>query len=209
MNYLWVDDGNDPNWDLVKHYRMNGLYFACFDQRLTKTYIDQVKARGFVVGLYMAWNWEQTKNLSGPEQMELFSERLGQIAGPNPAAGHPKIQWNNEEKDTEMIASGLERWRQLRPKHDTSWTLEGMQGGWFSPEFVKRILATKVRIVPQCYRGDMSKQYDVLAAARDLTKRGIPDNVISPFYDAAILDRLEYWDGFAFTMGRLPAVTSG
>lgn len=202
MRYLWVDEGNDPDWAKVQAYRMNGLFFAIFDPRLTKTYIDQVRARGYVVGVYMAWNWPQTRNLSGPQQTELMSERLAEIAGPTPAKGHPKCQWNNEEHDPEMIASGLEHWRKLRPTHDTSWTLEAMQGGWFTAEFVQRILATKVRIVPQCYNGPMTVAWDTLAAARDLTKRGVPDGLISPFFDAARLP--EYWDGFAFTMGRLP-----
>jgi hypothetical protein len=48
----------------------------------------------------------------------------------------------------------------------------------------------------------MDYAVDTLVAARDLTKRGLPDGLITPFYDAA---RLPYaWDGFAFTMGRLP-----
>ena len=204
MRYLWVDEGNDPDWAKVTAYRINGLYFAIFDPRLTKTYVDAVKMRGYAVGLYMAWNWPQTKNLSGPEQMELMNQRLLTIMGgqANIQKSHPKVQWNNEAHDPEMIASGLERWRQLRPTQDTSWTLEGMQGGWFSPEFVTRLLATKTRIVPQCYNGAMTKVWDTLAGARDLTKRGIPDGLVSPFYDAAHLP--EYWDGFAFTQGRLP-----
>jgi hypothetical protein len=48
----------------------------------------------------------------------------------------------------------------------------------------------------------MTKTFDTLAMARDLTKRGFPDGLVTPFYDAARLP--EYWDGFAFTMGRLP-----
>jgi hypothetical protein len=48
----------------------------------------------------------------------------------------------------------------------------------------------------------MTQVWDTLAAARDLTKRGFLDAIITPFYDAAKLP--EYWNGFAFTQGRLP-----
>ena len=64
----------------------------------------------------------------------------------------------------------------------------------------------KIRVVPQCYWPDpvtTLKPVDTLVVARDLTKMGLPDALITPFYDAGHLPVA--WDGFAFTMGRLPA----
>jgi len=120
-----------------------------------------------------------------------------------------KVQFDMEEHDLRpevddpnKIASTLEEWRLFRPWTGTSWTMEANQGGWMSPNFVKRILTCRVRLVPQCYNGAMTEVWDTLTYARDLTERGFPDSSISPFYDAAKLP--VGWDGFAFTMGRLP-----
>lgn len=59
---------------------------------------------------------------------------------------------------------------------------------------------TKTRVVPQCYTGPMVPT-DALAAVRDITKRGVPDSMVTPMYDGAALQ--PYSQGFIFTQGRL------
>jgi hypothetical protein len=79
--------------------------------------------------------------------------------------------------------------------------MESMQGGWMDDEMVAAVLKARIRVVPQAYTGDM-RPIAQDAALRDLLRRGFPETSISLFYDAAALP-LD-WDGFAFTMGRLP-----
>lgn len=175
---------------------MTALFFPVSDPVIdVRRRCQQAKVLGYAPGLYMAWNWSEFDGLDGTTMADKMH---GLVAGVNAAT---KVQFNIELHDPELIADCLERWRALNPKTDTSWTMEGFQGGWMTPEFVKRVLACKVRLVPQAYTGPMAAT-DTLAVARDLTKRGIPDSIISPFYDAAKLPL--YWDGFAFTQGRLP-----
>jgi hypothetical protein len=80
--------------------------------------------------------------------------------------------------------------------------MEGMQGGWMSAAFVKRVMECRVRWVPQCFGepGMWRRESDMVL--RDLTRRGVPENIISMFLDAKQLGA--DWDGFAFTLGRLP-----
>lgn len=200
MRAVWVDAGNDPVWERLAAYGITRLYFPTSDptadvaRRLADT-----KARGLTGGLYSAWNWYP--GLTGAEYADEVHERVQQIA---PAATNtwPKIMLDDEEHDPDRILEMLRRWRQLRPGTDTAWTLEAFQGGWMSPAFVQELVTFKVRVAPQCYVGGM-EPVCTLAAARDLTKRGIPDSLVTPFYDAAQLP--VGWDGFAFTQGRLPA----
>ena len=69
------------------------------------------------------------------------------------------------------------------------------------PAFVSRVLACRVRVVPQAFIGNMAR-VESDATLRDVIRRGFPENVVSVFYDAKQLG--VNWDGFAFTMGRLP-----
>ena len=69
------------------------------------------------------------------------------------------------------------------------------------PVFVSRILAARVRVVPQAFHGNMAR-VESDQVLRDLTRRGFPESSVSIFYDAAALGH--NWDGFAFTEGRLP-----
>jgi hypothetical protein len=199
MKAVWVDTGNDPQWEKLARHGITRLYFPMSDptgdvqRRLADT-----KARGLVGGLYSAWNWYDGFN--GPEYAKATHDRVKQIA-PKATSTWPKIQLDDETHDPDRIIQMLSTWRTLRPTTDTSWTLESMQGGWFAPALVAAIVKLKIRVVPQCYIGNMWPVC-TLTAARDLTKRGVPDPLITPFYDAAALP--VGWDGFAFTQGRLP-----
>ena len=200
MKFVWVDEGNDPDWEKCERHEIGGYFWAVQDPRVTKAYLQAAKPRAKVVGVYAAWNWPDFDGKEPEAQADRLHEMVSAVSW-HPASS-PKVQWNDERHEPDKIIRVLERFRQLEPTSDLSWTLEGHQSGWMSAAFIARLLACKVRVVPQLYSGDMSRVYDSLGEARNLVKRGIPDGVISPFYDAARLP--EWWDGFAFTMGRLP-----
>lgn len=201
MKFLWVDSGNDPDWVKVVAHKIDGLFFDLFDPRLTHAYLTHIKGPGMAVGVYVVDNWEQIKNLSGRQAAEAVDARVKQIT-PSTQAAFPKVQFDLERHDPAWIEECLVRWRELRPGKDTSWTFEGGQGGWMTPAFVAAIIKAKIRLVPQLYNGAMTEVWDSLTYARDLTSRGFPDALVSPFYDAARLP--VGWQGWAFTQGRLP-----
>lgn len=198
MRFVWVDAGNNASWAQLQAHGITGEFYAASDPAAAvKQRLDDSKARRHAAGIYGAWNWIDG---DGEEFAEWLDDRVGQIV-PSPTAAFPKVQLNNERHDADDILRMLRRWRALRPKQDTSWTMEGGQGGWMSPAFVDEVMKLKVRVVPQLYNGAMTEAWDSLTFARDLTKRGFPDALISPFYDASRLP--VGWDGFAFTQGRL------
>jgi hypothetical protein len=112
------------------------------------------------------------------------------------------VQLNDETHDALRIVQMIQRWRQLRPDTATSWTLEGHQGGWFTQALVNALVTGRIRVVPQCYTGPMIAT-DALAAVRDITKRGVPDSLVTPMYDGQVANT-PYAAGWFFTMGRLP-----
>ncbi len=197
MRALWVDAGKEADYVKAKRESMTALYFAVSDpiQDTNRRVLD-AKAKGYAPGVYMAWNWPEYANLSGLLMAEKVNGYVSQLSVP------VKVQFDIEKHDPGLILSCLQRWRQLQPKTDTSWTMEGHQGGWMLSDFVKVVVQLKVRVVPQCYEFDMSRLWDTLEMARDLTKRGFPDSLVSPFHDAARLPA--WWQGFAFIQHRLP-----
>ena len=200
MRTLWIDSGNDPDWAKVQEHGMTHLYFDLFDPRVRPAYLNAVKAKGYGVGVYVVSNWPQVSG-DGKTFAEKVSAQLSIVAPGPDVASFPKVQLDIEQHDPVFILDALERWRELRPKRDTSWTMESMQAGWMSPAFVTGVLACRVRIVPQYYLGDMSPvAQDV--ALKDMLNAGFPASIVTGFYDAKALPA--YWDGFAFTMGRLP-----
>lgn len=204
MNFVWVDAGNQADWAKLARHGIKGEFYASTDPvPALRANLTASRNRGHAGGLYSAWNWIPNTN-DGAAYAEFANGLLlpveTQLAGKSNS--FPKVQLDNENHDPDVILAMLRRWRQLQPKKDTSWTFEGFQGGWMDPGFVQEVLSYKVRLVPQLYSGDMQIHFDSLAAARDLTKRGFPESLVSPFYDAAALPA--EWEGFAFTQGRLP-----
>jgi len=206
MRALWVDSGNDPDWAKVKAHAITHLYFDLFDPRVRTEYLKSIgrtvssNGKAYGVGVYVVSNWPQVAG-DGKSFAEKVSKQLSIVAPGPDVASFPKVQLDIEQHDPVFILDALERWRELRPKRDTSWTMEPMQGGWMTPAFVTGVLACKVRVVPQYYLGDMSPvAQDV--ALKDLLNAGFPASIVTGFYDAAALPA--YWDGFSFTQGRLP-----
>ena len=209
MKALWGDAGNDLDWVKADAHDMTALYLPISDPPAdVKRRLTEIRSHGYVAGVYMAWNWPMFAGMSGTSVAELMHSLVATVSPSAPV----KVQFDIEAHDPEFILETLTRWRAIRPKQDTSWTLESFQGGWMSPEFVAAIVALKVRVVPQFYSGVMGDVDDPKAllaeqvaqdmALRDLTRRGFPEALVTGFYDAATLP--DRWDGWAFTQGRLP-----
>jgi hypothetical protein len=199
MHAVWIDAGNDPHWERIDKWGIRWLYFPLSDPAAdVRRRILDTKARGYVAGVYSASNWYGTPKAG--EYADIVNRKLEELQL-HVTNSFPKVMFDDERHEPHTILAWLQRWRQLRKYHDTAWTMESFQGGWMDDEFVRDVVAARVRIVPQCYQGAM-QPVDTLAAARNLTHRGFPDPIISPFYDAASLPI--GWEGFAFTMGRLP-----
>lgn len=199
MKALWVDEGNDPNWAAVEKHGIEQLYFSLQDPRVTKTYLQSVAAKGFGIGVYVVSGWQGFNQPSGALFADAVANKVAAIRMSNVS---PRVQLDVEQHDPQFVIDMLAQWRKRMPWQATSWTMESMQGGWMGPDLVAAVINARVRVVPQAYTGDMRPiAQDV--TLRDLLKRGFPEHIVTLFYDAKNLP-LE-WDGFAFTMGRLPA----
>jgi hypothetical protein len=193
VRYVWTVEGDDPDFAQGDRHGIDGYFYPFFDSLTTKERLIDTKAAGYAIGVYYGHNWGGTAAENAAkadaEYKKLYVPGL-------------KVMFNWEQHKPDEIASGLEAWRVLRKTVNTSWSMEGMQGGWMSSAFVKRVLATRVRWVPQSFVGNMERR-ESDATKWDIVRRGVPENIVSCFYDAAQLGA--NWDGFAFTAGRLPA----
>jgi hypothetical protein len=210
MRYLWVDEGNNPDWDTVARHDITGLFFAIRDPRVTQAYLIDVRergkalgvngGRGYAVGVYVGHGWTEFSG-DGATFARKVSDKLGTIVPITSGQSFPKVQLNVEQHDPQFIQDMVVAWRKLRKYRDTSWTMEGMQGGWMTDNMVKAVKAARIRVVPQTFTGDMTPQ-DVDAVIKNLTDRGFEKARITPFRDARLIKPSE--QGFYFTMGRLP-----
>lgn len=199
MRFVWTDEGDDPTWETGDRHGVDGYFAPLFDP-LTPTVLDEAGRRGHVQGGYIGHKWLPDL---GPDALaQRVSKAYDGLGGKQRQL---RIMFNLEQHDPEFVAATLEAWRDLKPYVPTSWSPEGMQGGWMSPEFVQRVLTCRVRVVPQAYGGSsrplQRRESDVVKA--DVVRRGFPENVVSCFYDAATLEPATLWDGYAYTMGHL------
>lgn len=205
MRATWVDYGNDPNWTALIKHGITHPFFDCRDPRVTSSYLDSIKAHANIetCGIYTAWNWRP--EFSDPvKYVEWTDAELRRINWPGNALvcldiekGHNGI---TDANFAEYAIKALARWRKLRPMRKTWWTMEGMQGGLFSKSLVETVTSLNIRLAPQMFTGDMTPHRH--SCVIDLRAAGVDANKIDGMYDGALLPN--NWDGFAFTMGRLP-----
>lgn len=198
MRYCWILEGDVPDYERLDKFGVNGVYLDA--RYATKQDIDQITAKGKAAGVYVAWNWPDVPDAPAGLAKWMADRAIPLRGGPSV----PRVQFDVETHDMGFVIDLLEAWRKLQPYQATSWTLEGLQGGLMSADFVTRLLKTKTRISPQCYYGSMAGIASD-SCLRDLLVRGIPQSSISCFYDAAKVGDLGAWDGFLFHQGRLPS----
>jgi hypothetical protein len=222
MRAVWVDAGNDADVAKLRQYGIVSPYFDVRDPRVTKSYLQAVRAETLAPGVnlkpgvYAAWNWPEV-GMSGAAFAEWLSAKCAALfAGTAP--GFPSVCADIETHDVDYLLAFWRRWRELRPHRQTDWTLEGFQGGLFSYDEARE-LAHLVHdtgtfpgfVVPQNYGaplppdGSGETRYQPLAADRvalDLVSHGFPTPYLYGFYDGAELP--SRWEGYVFTQGRLP-----
>lgn len=204
MKFAWTVAGDDPDYGKGDEHGINGYYWPGFDALTTKVNLNDTVARGYVVGLYVVTSWPQFSGRTNVDIAKLIVAEYKRLATGTNAVPGLRLQVDDERKNPNAILTVLQGIRAALPKTNLSWTMEAGQAGWMNdPDFMKAILALKLRIVPQCYNGAMTQVWDTWAYCKALLDGGWPASIISPFYDAAHLP--VGWDGFAFTVGRLPA----
>lgn len=210
MRNVWAVPNDDPSWDRLEQHGVTGVYVAMEgDGLLSKDYLREIQTRVGVAGLYQGHNWHPGE--SAVQSAQRASAAYAAVTTGTGKVSGVRVMLNWEQHDPQDILLGLREWRRLRPNVNTSWSMEGMQGGWMGPvvtatvsrsAFIAEIVDDiKVRWVPQGFVGNMARRESDIVL-RDLIRRGVPENVVSLFYPAADLG--EGWDGFAFTEGLLP-----
>lgn len=194
MRAVWVDEDSDANYDKLRAHGITAPYYSHRDTRVTASYLESVKAKGFAPGIFSAWNWFE--DLTGPQYAEHLSNELKRINW----KGNAPVLVDIETKDVAYILSFFKRWRELRPTRKTDWTLEGFQGGLFTGNSVGQIIGANVGVCPQLYAGNMTPLEH--SPIIDLLIQGFPGSRLFGVYDAARLPTR--WRGYAFTSGRLP-----
>lgn len=196
MKAIWVDAGNDADYMKLRARGITDPYFDVRDPRITKPYLEKLRSDGFSPGVYAAWNWQNWK--TGAE----FANWMHGKLRPLPQyPDFPKVHLDIETHDVQWIIDALTRFRTLRPKRVTGFTLEGHQGGLFTPQDAAAITKLDMDILPQAYRGDMIRQ-ESDRVVMDLIAAGFDPKRIYCFHDAAQVG--DWWEGVLFTQGRLP-----
>lgn len=217
--YLWVDAGNDPDFNRGDANGITGYFLPLGDARTTKAQLQSIAGKPRANGVYVGQNWWPT--LTAKEYVAKANALLNPIR-----LSTTRVQFNLEQHDPAYILDVFEGFRVLNPKVGLSWALEGFQGGWIrdaeaTMQFVTRMVKAKVRVVPEVFAGKMAditlrssdpagflKQLNASlrpgdAVLQDLLAAGFPKESINVFLDGAFIGREA--SGYVFTQGRLPA----
>lgn len=203
MRAIWVDHGNDANYAALSGKQITDAYFDVRDPRMTRSYLDAVKAKGFNPGLYFCSQgegWPSHHTTSPRAWADWVYQQVQVRIAPGTAGSYPKVCLNCETHPDWFVPM-LERWRARSPKRDTYLAIEGRQGGLFTPDHVTRLNALNVHVVAEFFRGNMDPHPP--GVILELLKTGLAPKRLWGFYDAASLPW--QWWGMAFTQGRLPA----
>lgn len=153
-------------------------------------------------GLYRDLAWIGEDAIHSARSCDADLARLGQTTL------QCAYMFQTERHDPTFVLDFLHEWRALRPTRETAWTLEGLQGGWFSPELVKAVRDDpKLTVVPYGYYdagGQSMLPHDLDLVRCNVANAGVPLSRVAVFYDGARLP--QWWDGCVFTMERLPSV---
>jgi len=207
MRFAWCVEGDDPDFAEGDRHSIDGYFYPMDDALTTTSEVQKATlwSGGRAVGIYYGHNWHPTFT---PGQIAAFIRgEYKRVTKNGTVLKQLRVMYNEEEHDPTKILAVLSQVRSALPGVGLSWSPEGMQGGWMSPEFVAEITRLRVRVVPQNFWGaDGSIQGDWAADAvlRDLLKRGFKSEQVSLFWDGKTIDKYRNAEGFVFTMGRLP-----
>jgi len=202
MRAIWIDEGNDANEAKLLSEGITSPCFAIRDPRVTISYLDGLRARGFTPGVYAVLSWYGVSPQGFATTVSMELERIGARSF---EPGHPFVCLDYEPTDAGgMLACALQ-WRKHRPSRVTDLTLEGHHGSRFTRSQLQTLAKRFRYLVPQSYNGAMNQGWDTNAICRNLIDAGAPYSSVTPFVDARLLRELAWWEGYAFTQGRLPS----
>jgi hypothetical protein len=196
-HFAFVNPGGPLVPDLAKAqtYGITRLYWQANDPQITPGMLQAIRDRGIETGIMRDPSWDQ---FSAHELAQALNTDLTWLNLQSPQSA---VLADIEYHDPAYIMAFLQEWRQLRPKRITGWTLEPLQGGWFTRDLCATLIAAQATVFPQTYRGDMSLvPYDQVRS--QLIEAGIPRGMVGLTYKASVIG--PSWDGIAFPFHELP-----
>jgi hypothetical protein len=214
---VWLDAGSDPNTTRLhahgitraywpSHVLVNGAWVR--NSRLNADYLygpAPERTAGWNaavggVGIYFGSSWPIfTSPLDLARELDALLVQIGADAR------RCAVHINREQHDFDFVGF-LHEWRALRPNRETSWVIEGMQGGRLTREQTNAINSDpNLTVLAEAFydaEGQSMLPFDRDRVRCDLIDYGIQRQRAAVMYDAARLN--DRWDGCAFTQGRLP-----
>lgn len=204
IRQCWIDEGNDARGDLHSMFGITDPIFSVRDPRVTRSYLDGQKAKGYAPGLYLCSQgegWPSHHDLSGRAWADWAYNEVQVRIAPGTSGSYPKVHLNCETSDAVWLVTMLKRWRARSPKRETSLLIEGRKAGIFSPDQVTAINSLGVYVCIELCAGDMTPHPEGFATL-PMLRAGFDPLWLYGVYDAK---NLPYdWQGVAFTQGRLP-----
>jgi hypothetical protein len=217
MRACWIDDGREPDASRLLSHNIKRAYFPSHvydghvwrrNPELTPDYLYGAapdrkggwNAAIGGVGIYFGSSWPVFTN---PVDLAVELDKvLAQIGADNRRCA---VHVNREQHDFDLIGF-LGIWRELRATRETSWVIEGMQGGRISAAQVRAINSDpNLTVFAEAFYDTDTETMLPLDPDRvrcDLIDYGIRRERAVVMYDAAHLQ--DRWDGCAFTQNRLP-----
>jgi hypothetical protein len=214
MRAVWIDAGNNPVSGLLKRYGITRCLWPShvevthddgsktFEPNLALTY-DYLEGwrKGFEVGVYGAASWFGHEVVTLARELDATLSRLNQRT--RQCTVHANIEHGDALGDLPLaVVRFVTEWRALRPLRETTWVVDGLQGGLFATTLLMTLRYYDVSVMAEAFTGAMAplSPDDVRS---NLVNFGIPRDKALVMYDAATLKQFTFWDGCAFTQGRL------
>jgi hypothetical protein len=143
----------DGIWRRVDKYHLDRLYF---DIRQIDGHIIAVCAKlGIQAGINIVPNWFNEDLAAAAGRVHFKLNELGFKGAA--AGGICPVMFDYEEHSIEKVVAGLKKWRTMRSRRDTCWSMEPLQGGWVGDPQMKSVINgdSNLKLVPQTYRSQM------------------------------------------------------
>jgi hypothetical protein len=220
MRGVWVNRQTDvQSWQGLKDLQVTHVFYDLHQH--TRREFDNARAQGFAVGAYTNPEWFPTAAAAASidERAKAYrtivSQRLTALSLHDEQC---EVQFNIEKGGLASVGIAADMpaqnlyvrrlmfwWRRSNAQRQTSWTMEGGQGGWFF-EAMRSAELANVTLAPQAYHGDMSRpdyRWDTYGIVRDLVDWGVPYERVLPFYDSPELRTAYNGPGYYYFEHRL------
>ncbi len=196
-HFAFVNPGGPQVPDLAKakRYGITRLYWQANDPQISAGLFTAIRERSMEVGIMRDPKWNDASAIDLARQLDADLVRLG--SGNSQCAVLADIEYH----DAAYVTAFLHEWRALRPERVTGWTLEPMQGGWFTKDFCRQLQFSSITVFPQTYFGNMDDA-GVDRCRSQLVNAGLPRGMVAPVYAAKRIP--DWWDGLAFPFHELP-----